>query len=64
MQFPYIDVEKFKRRAHRFNFGLIPTAFTLPLGMLLAFSPLIAELAYFVVGLPFAFVYVLYRMRK
>jgi len=34
------------------------------LGMVLAFSPLIDELAYFVAGLPFAFVYVLYRMRK
>ena len=59
------DVDKFKKRAHRFIlFGLIPTAFTLYLGMVLAFSPLIAELAYFVAGLPFAFVYVLYRMRK
>ena len=65
LQFPYTDVEKFKRRAHRFIiFGLIPTAFTLYLGMVLAFSPLIDEFAYFVAGLPFAFVYVLYRMRK
>src|SRR5437588_12111318 len=65
LQFPYSDVDKFKRRAHRFIiFGLIPTAFTLYLGMVLAFSPLIDELAYFVAGLPFAFVYVLYRMRK
>ncbi len=29
LQFPYTDVDKFKRRAHRFIiFGLIPTAFT------------------------------------
>jgi hypothetical protein len=65
LQFPYTDVDKFKKRAHRFIiFGLIPTAFTLYLGIVLAFSLLIAELAYFVAGLPFAFVYVLYRMRK
>ena len=65
LQFPYTDVDKFKRRAHRFIiFGLIPTAFTLYLGIVLAFSPLINELAYFIAGLPFAFVYVLYRMRK
>jgi len=58
-------VDKFKRRAHRFIiFGLIPTAFTLYLGMVLAFSPLIDEFAYFIAGLPFAFVYVLYRLRK
>jgi hypothetical protein len=65
VQFPYTDINKFKKRAHRFIlFGLIPTAFTLYLGMVLAFSPLIDEFAYFVAGLPFAFVYVLYRMRK
>ena len=34
LQFPYTDVDKFKRRAHRFIiFGLIPTAFTLYLVM-------------------------------
>jgi len=65
LQFPYTDVDKFKRRAHRFIiFGLIPTGFTLYLGMVLAFSPLIAELPYFIAVLPFAFVYVLYRLRK
>lgn len=65
VQFPYTDINKFKKRAHRFIlFGLIPTAFTLYLGMVLAFSPLMDEFAYFVAGLPFAFVYVLYRMRK
>ena len=36
LQFPYTDVDKFKKRAHRFIiFGLIPTAFTLYLGIVL-----------------------------
>ena len=65
VEFPYTDVDKFKKRAHRFIlFGFIPTAVTLYLGMALAFSPLIYNLAYFVAVLPFAFVYFLYRMRK
>jgi hypothetical protein len=65
VQFPYSDVDKFKKRAHRFIlFGLIPTIVTLYLGMILAFSPLMDNMAYFVAGLPFVFVYILYRMRK
>ena len=65
VQFPYTDIDKFKKRAHRFIlFGLVPTIITLYLGMILAFSPLIDTLAYFVAGLPFLFVYILYRMRK
>ena len=65
IEFPYADVDKFKKRAHRFIlFGFIPTAVTLYLGMALAFSPLIYNLTYFVAALPFAFVYFLYRMRK
>jgi len=65
VEFPYTDVDKFKKRAHRFIlFGFIPTGVTLYLGMALAFSPLIYNLAYFVAVLPFAFVYFLYRMRK
>jgi len=58
VQFPYTDVDKFKKRAHRFIlFGLVPSIVT-------ALSPLIDTLAYFVAGLPFIFVYILYRMRK
>ncbi len=65
VQFPYSDVEKFKKRAHRFIlFGLIPTFVTLYPGMILALSPLIDNRAYFIAGLPFVFVYILYRMRK
>ena len=65
LQFPYTDIDRFKRRAHRFIlFGLVPTAFTLYLGLVLAFSRLIDNLAYIVAGLPFALIYALYRMRK
>ena len=65
LQFPYNDLDKFKRRAHRFiMFGLVPTFLTLYLGLALALSPLLDKLAYFVAILPFAFVYLLYRMRK
>jgi Family of unknown function (DUF6328) len=65
LQFPYTDLDKFKRRAHRFIiFGLIPTGFTLYLGMVLAFLPLTNNLAFIFAGLPFIFVYALYRMRK
>ena len=65
VQFPYTDIDKFKQRAHRFIlFGFIPTLVTLYLGMILAFSPLIDNMSYFVAGLPFLFVYILYRMRK
>jgi hypothetical protein len=65
VQFPYTNIDKFKKRAHRFIlFGLVPTIVTLYLGMILAFSPLLDNLAYFVAELPFVFVYILYRMRK
>jgi hypothetical protein len=65
VQFPYTNIDKFKKRAHRFIlFGLVPTIVTLYLGMILAFSTLLDNLAYFVAGLPFLFVYILYRMRK
>jgi hypothetical protein len=65
LQFPYSDLDKFKKRAHMFIlFGLIPTALTLYLGLVIAFSPLIDNLAYLVAGLPSIFVYILYRMRK
>jgi hypothetical protein len=65
LQFAYTDLDKFKRRAHRFIiFGLIPIGFTLYLGMVLAFLPLINGLAFIFAGLPFTFVYILYRLRK
>ncbi|HZD33782.1 MAG TPA: DUF6328 family protein [Nitrososphaeraceae archaeon] len=65
IQFPYESIEKFKGRAHRFIvFGLIPTAITLYLGIVLAFSPIIGSFTFIVAALPFVFVSVLYKMRK
>ena len=56
---------KFKRRVHRFIiFGLVPTFFTLYPGLVLAFPSLIGSLSYVITILPFAFVYMFYRMRK
>lgn len=65
LQFPYSDLDKFKRRAHRFIvFGLVPTFFTLYLGMVLALFPLVDKSSYFIGMLPFGLVYAFYRMRK
>jgi hypothetical protein len=65
IQFPYSNLEKFKLRAHWFIiFGLIPTAVTLYLGIVLAFSPIIDTYAFVVAALPFVFVFIVYRMRK
>lgn len=65
IQFPYSSIRKFKERAHRFIiFGLIPTAVTLYLGIVLAFSPIIGVYTFIVAALPFVLVSVLYKMRK
>jgi hypothetical protein len=65
IQFPYSNLEKFKIRAHRFIiFGLIPTAVTLYLGIVLAFSPIIGTYAFVVAALPFLFVAIIYKLRK
>jgi hypothetical protein len=66
IQFPYVkSIEKFTGRAHRFIiFGLIPTAITLYLGIVLAFSPIIGSFTFIVAALPFILVSVLYKMRK
>jgi hypothetical protein len=62
LQFPYSDLDKFKRRAHRFIvFGLMPMFY---LGIVLALFPLVDKLGYFIGVLPFALVYIFYRMRK
>jgi hypothetical protein len=65
IQFPYSNLEKFKIRAHRFIlFGLLPTALTLYLGVILAFSPIVGIYALIIAGLPFSLVAILYRLRK
>jgi hypothetical protein len=63
--FPYRDVTKFIKRSHRFIlFGFLPTGMSLYLGMVLAFSQIISDYAFFVAILPFGLVFVLYQMRK
>lgn len=66
LQYPYRDVEKFKRRSHRFIiFGLIPAGITLFLGLGIALTAVMAAgLAFGLAAVPFVLVYILFRMRK
>ena len=65
VQYPYRDMEKFKQRAHRFIvFGLVPAGVTLYLGLEIALSSVMNELAFALAAVPFVMVYVLFRMRK
>jgi len=67
LEYPYLDFDKFKKRTHRFTlFGLIPALLTLFLGLQLATRSLMGN---FVVSsvlsiIPFALIYVFYRLRK
>lgn len=65
INFPYKDLEKFKRRAHRFMlFGFIPTGITLYLSLEIALSSFIGISAFALSALPFVLVYVLFLKRK
>lgn len=67
LEFPYLDFDKFKKRAHRFTlFGLIPAMITLFLGLQLATRSLVGNIIIsFLLGLiPFVLIYVFYRLRK
>jgi hypothetical protein len=66
IQYPYKDLHKFKIRSHRFIvFGLIPAGITLFLGLELALSSILDRFpAFMLVAIPFAVVYILFRMRK
>ena len=66
IQYPYKDLRKFKIRSHRFIvFGLIPAGITLFLGLELALSSLLDRFpAFMLAAIPFAIVYILFRMRK
>jgi hypothetical protein len=67
LEYPYIDFEKFKKRSHRFTlFGLIPAMITLFLGLELAMRSLIENhiIAFLFGAIPFALIYVFYRLRK
>lgn len=67
LEYPYIDFKKFKERSHRFTlFGLIPAMITLFLGLELAMTSLVQNhLVAFLLGMiPFALIYVFYKLRK
>jgi len=67
LEYPYIDFEKFKERSHRFTlFGLIPAMITLFLGLELAMTSLVTNhiVAFLFGAIPFALIYVFYRLRK
>ena len=65
MQYPYRDIAKFKKRAHRFmKSGFIPIGITLYLSLEIALSNLISEIAFVVAAIPFALVYVVFVKRK
>lgn len=67
LEYPYLDFDKFKKRAHRFTlFGLIPAMITLFLGLQLATRSLVGNIVVsFLLGtIPFVLIYVFYRLRK
>jgi hypothetical protein len=67
LEYPYIDLEKFKKRSHRFTlYGLIPAFLTLFLGIELAMSSLFGNtIGVFLIGtIPFVLVFIFYRLRK
>jgi hypothetical protein len=66
LQYPYKDLDKFKIRSHRFIiFGLIPAGITLFLGLELALSSILDRFpAFILAAIPFALIYILFRMRK
>ena len=75
LQYPYRDLEKFKRRSHNFiMFGLIPGAITLYLGLLLGLKlglklsfPSVNYIDYlspFLALIPFVIVFIIFKERK
>lgn len=65
MQYPYRNLEKFKKRAHKFmKSGFIPVGVTLYLSLEIALSNLINEFAFIVAVIPFGLVYLVFVKRK
>lgn len=73
LQYPYKDVDKFKKRSHGFiSFGLIPAGVTLylslelgiELGLRLHLSAIDDRLAFILYAIPFALVFIIYKKRK
>ena len=73
IQYPYIDIDKFKIRSHKFiKFGLIPGAITMYLGLVLGLKfgshigiwPTYEYSSFILVVVPFVFVDIFFRKRK
>ncbi len=73
IQYPYMDIEKFKIRSHKFKkFGMIPGALTMYLGLVLGlkFSLHVGigssyeHFSYILAIVPFVLVYIFFKYRK
>ncbi len=67
LEYPYIDLEKFKKRSHRFTlYGLVPAMLTLFLGIELSMTALLGSntMAYLLGTIPFILVGIFYKLRK
>ncbi len=67
LEYPYIDFDKFRERAHRFTlFGLIPAMITLFLGLQIATRSLVGNviISFSLGSIPFVLIYAFYRLRK
>jgi hypothetical protein len=65
LQYPYKDLNKFKKRAHKFlMFGFVPAGLTLYLCLELALSSLANEFAFAIAAIPFIFIYILFQKRR
>ena len=73
IQYPYIDIDKFKIRSHQFiKFGMIPGAITMYLGLVLGLKfglhngigPFYEHFSYILAIVPFVLVYIFFRKRK
>jgi hypothetical protein len=65
LQYPYKDLNKFKKGAHKFlMFGFLPAGLTLYLCLELALSSLANELAFVVAAIPFVFIFALFQKRR
>jgi hypothetical protein len=65
LQFPYLDLEKFIARTHRFILiGLVPSGITLYLGLEFSLSIFLGVYAFAVASMPFLVVYILFLTRK
>jgi hypothetical protein len=65
VEYPYRDLEKFKRRAHRFMlYGFVPTGLTLYMSLAIALSSFLGYASLAIGLVPFVLVYLLYLKSK